>query len=130
MVAGVEERGAVCVCVCVLPTVNPHSDGVISVLFFLFSSSPLFLSAHISQDVLIRLSGDRMQQLLVCLCVCGRADKDRGVVICPYGDKEGHKSRRLNNNKLALASCVGKPSNSKPLTSSVLWSYSEIQASK
>ncbi len=60
----------VCVYVCVLLTVNPHNDRVISVLFFLFSFSPLSLSTHISQEIFIRLSGDRMQQLFVCVCVC------------------------------------------------------------
>lgn len=61
---------------------------------------------------------------------CGIADKDRRAGICPYGDNEedeSHKTGGLNNNKLALAICAGKPCSSKPLTSSILWLYNYIK---
>lgn len=70
-----------------------------------------------------------MQQLFVCVAVLTKTQELFFAHMVTRKEMKD-KCRRLNDNKLALASCDGKPSYSKPLTSSILRHYSEIQASK
>lgn len=98
---------------CVLATVNPHSNRVITPLFSPLLSLPS-VSLHI---IVIRLSGHVTQQLFVCVAV---PTKRREWFFAHMVTREEMKDkcRRLNDNKFALAGCDGKPSDSNPLAGS------------
>lgn len=93
MVTGVEEQ------VCVFP-------------HLLLPSASLY--PHITSISHQTVRGEEATTICVCVVVLTKTEELLYGHMVTRKEIQRHTSRRFNHNKLALASCVGKPSNSKP----------------